>query len=92
MKKITVVEDDIAIRAELTELLHNAGYQTAIIENFTDVTSQIVAHASDLVLLDINLPGQNGQMLLHELRKISQIPVIMVTSRTSEQVQPGSPL
>ncbi len=84
MKKITVVEDDTAIRAELTELLNHAGYQTAIIENFTDVTSQIVKQASDLVLLDINLPGQNGQMLLHELRKTSQIPVIMVTSRTSE--------
>lgn len=84
MKRILIIEDDIAIRDELQELLQNSGYMTEVIQDFVDVNTQIHKIQADLVLMDINIPGINGEILLHELRKDSQVPVIMVTSRTQE--------
>ena len=89
MSKIFIVEDDASIRTELTRLLENAGYKTEALADFsvTDIDRQkenILAADPDLILLDINLPHINGEMLLKELRRTSDIPVIMVTSRTSE--------
>lgn len=84
MKKILIVEDDAAIREELQELLQNSGYMTEAIQDFVDTVASIHKMQADLVIMDINLPGMNGELLLRELREISQTPVIMVTSRTQE--------
>jgi len=84
MKKIMIVEDDEVVRRELEELLQNAGYQPILLKDFMNSKTEILSVNPDLVLLDINIPGLNGEMLLHELRKDSQVPVIMVTSKTSE--------
>lgn len=84
MKKILVVEDDKVVSKELQELLQNAGYNAVGIDIFENVLGQILNIQPDLILLDINLPEINGEILLHELRKEADIPVIMVTSRTSE--------
>lgn len=84
MKKILIVEDDTAIRSELWELLVNAGYEAVVIETFQDVKQVALASGADLILMDINLPGANGEMLLRDIRGVSDVPVIMLTSRTSE--------
>jgi len=84
VSRIFIVEDDIPIRNELVELLKNAGYQAGYAENFDNIAGSIAGYSPDLVLLDINLPGTNGEQLLKELRQDMDIPVIMVTSRTSE--------
>lgn len=84
MKRILIIEDDDAIREELQELLQNSGYMTETIQEFTDVVGKIHSAGADLVLMDINLPGLNGEVLLNTLRRDSQVPVIMVTSRTQE--------
>ena len=84
MKKILVIEDDSAVRAELQVLLQNAGYEALTTDSFDNVLEQILAVKPDLILLDINLPGVNGEVLLKELRRTEDIPVIMVTSRTTE--------
>lgn len=84
MKRILIIEDDAAIRVELQELLQNNGYLTEVIQDFVDVLDQIHKIQGDLILMDINLPGLNGEVLLSRLRRESQIPVIMVTSRTQE--------
>ncbi|MDE5864566.1 MAG: response regulator transcription factor [Lachnospiraceae bacterium] len=84
MKEILIVEDDTAIRRELEELLKNSGYAVSVIDRFDNVKGQLLQTVADLILLDINIPGLNGEMLLKEFRKESQIPVIMVTSRVSE--------
>jgi DNA-binding response OmpR family regulator len=84
MKQILIVEDDTTIRQELSELLKNSGYQVKTIEKFANVKEQMLALCADLILLDINIPELNGEMLLKEFRKESQTPVIMVTSRISE--------
>lgn len=84
MSKIFIVEDDQSIRTELIELLNNAGYETGYLSDFTDSKQQILNAKADLILLDINIPGLNGELLLNEIRKEIDTPVIMVTSRTSE--------
>lgn len=84
MKKILIVEDDKDISSELKALLDNSGYEADVLEAFDDVKEAIVSSGADLVLLDINIPYMNGEMVLQQLRQVSDIPVIMVTSRDSE--------
>ena len=84
MKKILVIEDDNALRDEVTTLLGNSGYETAVITDFSNTLEQMKASAADLILLDINLPFVSGQTLLQEFRKVCDTPVIMLTSRSTE--------
>lgn len=84
MPKILIVEDDKLLAQELKELLENAGYQAIILEDFQEITKNILKQNANLILLDINLPNNNGQLLLKEIRKKSNIPVIMVTSRNTD--------
>lgn len=84
MKKIVIVEDEKVIREELCALLENAGYQPVAVTDFAHTASEILNSGGDLVLLDINIPKMNGEQVLRELRQKSEIPVIMVTSRTEE--------
>ena len=85
MNRILIVEDDRDISRELKELLDNSGYEAVVLENFKDACNNIIAMDPDLVLLDINIPYSNGEMLLQQLRSKSEVPVIMVTSRDSEE-------
>ena len=84
MKKIFIVEDDKSICMELVEILENEGYAASYLTDFEHSKEEILATGADLILMDINIPGINGRNLLKEIRKESDIPVIMVTSRTSE--------
>ena len=87
MKKIAVVEDDKVLRQALDSLLKENGYGTFCLEKFDRTEEEILRAEPDLVLLDILLPGANGQEILRNLRQKSQIPVIMVTSREGEMDQ-----
>lgn len=69
---------------ELVEILENEGYAVSYLTDFEHSKEEILAARADLILMDINIPGINGRNLLKEIRKESDIPVIMVTSRTSE--------
>lgn len=84
MKKIMIVEDDRTMCQELKMLLETAGYEAETLTNFERSEEQILDSHADLILLDINIPGLNGEMLLKRIRKKAEVPVIMVTSRTSE--------
>ena len=84
MKKIMIIEDDTIISKELYELLVNAGYEALILKDFSNAKEEILKSNIDLILLDINIPYQNGEQLLKEIRKESNVPVIMVTSRANE--------
>ena len=84
MKKIMIVEDDKTIAEELYNLLKNSKYNPVILTNFENAKDEIIETAPDLVLLDINIPFLNGELLLKEIRKESNVPVIMVTSKSSE--------
>ena len=84
MKKIQIIEDDTALRKELRILLEGEGYQVEEIEDYGNLTAESLNPDADLILLDINLPGINGEELLRRFRKEKQTPVIMLTSRTAE--------
>ena len=84
MKKILIIEDDESVRGELKELLSNAGYDALILDDYTNMLEDILSIHPDLILLDINIPYMNGELRLKALRKVSNIPVIMVTSRVGE--------
>ncbi len=81
MLKIMIIEDDPAIREELTLLLKNEGYTPLAITEFTDIPGQAARERPDLILLDIGLPGRDGFSLCGALRKAAPSPVIFVTSR-----------
>lgn len=87
MKKIAVVEDDKVLRQALESLLKENGYETVCLEKFDKAEEEILCAEPDLVLLDILLPGTNGQEILRNLRQKSQMPVIMVTSREGDMDQ-----
>ena len=84
MKNIFIIEDDLSLCEELAVLLEKAGYSVQSVNGFTDVYGQMIAAEADLVLLDISLPGENGEMLLQKFRKHRDTPVIMLTSRTGD--------
>ena len=84
MTKIKIIEDDLSIANELKEILENAGYLAEVTEEFSDISDQIKKEQPNLILLDINLPKINGEVLLQQIRKESNIPVIMVTSKNTE--------
>lgn len=84
MQKIKIIEDDLSIANELKEMLENAGYTIDITEDFSTILDQIKKEKPNLILLDINLPKINGQILLQQIRKEMNIPIIMLTSKNSE--------
>ena len=84
MAKIKIIEDDLSIANELKDLLENAGYEALITEDFSNILEQVTSDNFDLILLDINLPKINGEVLLQQIRKDTNVPIIMVTSKNSE--------
>lgn len=84
MKRIIIVEDDKTLSQELQLLLNSSGYKAIEIPPGNEIITRIVQVKPDLVLLDINLPGENGELILRKLRRQSEIPVIMITSRNTE--------
>lgn len=84
MQKILIVEDDEKLRNELEIFLNKNGYQASSLKKFDNTINEILESDSDLVLLDINLPFADGEYICKEVRKVSQIPIIMVTSRDNE--------
>ncbi len=84
MQKILIVEDDEKLRNELEIFLNNNGYEVQALKEFNDTINRILKIDPDLLLLDINLPEADGEYICKELRKKSQMPIIIVTSRESE--------
>lgn len=84
MDKILIVEDDEKLRVELEKFLKNNGYNISTISKFDNITEDILNKNADLVLLDINLPGADGEYICKEIRKTSNVPIIMITCRDNE--------
>ena len=84
MERIFIVEDDLKIRSELSALLTKYGYTCEMTDDYEHLVSAILAHSPHLVLLDINLPYFDGYHICRELRKRSDLPLIIVTSRDSQ--------
>jgi two-component system, OmpR family, response regulator len=84
--QVLVVDDDNDIRLLLCDFLQANGIQTLQAANASQVWQQLQSTPIDLIVLDINLPGSNGIDICHNIRanpKLAQLPVIMLTAKTS---------
>lgn len=92
--KIFIIEDDAAIRRELACLLEKYGYEVVWSDDFQNIVDHVLAAQPDLVLLDVNLPYQDGFVVCRRLRQATTAPeqgyeggplsIIMLTSRDSD--------
>ena len=82
--KIFIIEDEPAIREELTQLFEKYGYQCASSSDFQHIAETALSSGADLILLDINLPYQDGFQVCREIRQKSNLPIIVLTSRNSD--------
>lgn len=84
MARIFVVEDDASLRDELMRLLELQGYVPSTSIAFGRIVDDILAAVPDCVILDLKLPGTGGHAICRDLRRASQVPIIMLTSSDSE--------
>lgn len=84
MAKVYIIEDDKKIREELSIFLMKNGYEVSVLETFKNELEQIQLEKPDIILLDINLPETDGYYLCKQIRKVSNVPIIIVTSRNTE--------
>lgn len=84
MSKILIVEDDKKLREELKIFLNNNGFQAEVLQNFENTLNDILTINPKLLLLDINLPSVDGEYICKEIRKKSNMPIIIITSKNSE--------
>ena len=83
---ILIVEDDERIRSELKELLETYSYKVMLIDDFTkDIVKEIKNIDKSLILLDVNLPNDNGYDICRKIKKEENVPIIFVTSMTSDE-------
>jgi two-component system response regulator BaeR len=83
-KYVLVVEDECKIAELLREYLVRAGFVVTTVERGDLAIAEIRKNAPALVLLDIMLPGMDGMEVCREIRKFSNIPIIMITARIDE--------
>lgn len=84
MSKIVIIEDTETIREELKTFLITYGFDAVAPTNFENIIQEALNEAPDLILLDINLPIFDGYYICREIRKQSDVPIIVVTSRDNE--------
>ena len=80
---ILIIEDEENIRNELKNLLEKEGYQVSLVTEFTKNLN--LKENPDLILLDINLPNENGFQICKTIRQTSKVPIIFVTSSQKEE-------
>lgn len=80
MYKIFMVEDDEIIARSIREHLQAWNYDVCCVEDFSNVVAEFVRFDPQLVLMDITLPFFNGYHWCSEIRKISKVPVIFLSS------------
>ena len=81
MHKILLVEDDEAIRQQVKKILEQWEYEVVLVEDFMEVLSIFVKVEPHLVLMDIGLPLFNGYHWCQEIRKVSKVPIMFLSSR-----------
>ncbi|CAD0177441.1 DNA-binding response regulator [Streptococcus thermophilus] len=81
MHKILLVEDDEVIRQQVKKMLEQWGYEVVLVEDFMEVLSLFVKVEPHLVLMDIGLPLFNGYHWCQEIRKVSKVPIMFLSSR-----------
>jgi two-component system response regulator RegX3 len=82
--RILVVEDEPAISEPLAEHLERDGFDTEVVETLEDARAAFERQQPDLILLDVMLPDGDGRDLARDIRKSSDVPIVMLTARGEE--------
>ncbi|MGN0165353.1 MAG: response regulator transcription factor [Lachnospiraceae bacterium] len=83
-RQILIIDDDADLSFIISEMLESYGYSVTCVPDSESAFKHLVANTYHLILLDINLPDTTGFELCRELRRISTVPVIFASARTSE--------
>jgi two-component system response regulator BaeR len=83
-ENIMIAEDERKIADLLRDYLTSAGYVVACLDRGDRVVSRVRKDPPSLILLDIMLPGMNGMDVCREIRKFSNVPIIMITAKVEE--------
>lgn len=84
MKHILIVEDELKLACLQVDYLHNSGFDTNCLSNGLEVLPWLKANPTDLILLDLMLPGRDGLDICREIRSFSAVPIIIITARIEE--------
>jgi DNA-binding response OmpR family regulator len=84
MYKIIIVEDDITIAKTIAEYLRRWDYNVTYIKDFKKITEQVIQFDPQLILLDVMLPYYNGFYWCSEIRKLSKVPIIFISSASDK--------
>lgn len=83
-KHILIIDDDDDLSFIITDMLENYGYKVTSAADSNEAFELLSENTYDLILLDINLPDTTGFEMCKELRKVSTVPIIFASARTSE--------
>ena len=81
---IAIVEDEVKLAEVLQEYLNQAGYTSTIYTDGSKALAELSDNTPDLILLDLMLPGTDGMTICREIRKSSDVPIMMITARVEE--------
>lgn len=84
MYKIMIIEDDTGIATGIAHALEGWDMETKIAENWHDLIKEFTEYTPHLVLMDIGLPVKNGYMWCQEIRRISKVPIIFISSASDK--------
>jgi two-component system response regulator BaeR len=83
-KSILIVEDEAKLAQLLVDYLQAAGFKVQSLANGLEVLPWFTGHPVDLILLDLMLPGLDGLEIVKQIRRVSAVPIIMITARVEE--------
>ena len=81
---VLIVEDEVKIASLLQDYLRQSGFETDCLYNGSEVESWLAENTTDIVLLDLMLPGKTGVEICKDVRKNSALPIIMITAKVEE--------
>jgi two-component system response regulator BaeR len=81
---ILIVEDEVKLAKLLQDYLAQSGFSVALIHDGLEVEKWLAENKTDLILLDLMLPGKDGVEICKDIRKTSSLPVIMITAKVDE--------
>lgn len=84
MMRILIVEDEIELGEIVQDYLRAQDFETLLVNDGIEALQKIVHEYWDLVLLDLMLPGKDGLSICQEARKVTQVPIIMMTAKVEE--------
>ena len=90
MAMILIVEDDKTTNDLISDYLSDAGHSTYQVFDGVDALKVFAEESIELIILDIMLPNMNGIQVLKEIRKTSNIPILMLTALSDERTQIAS--